>query len=650
MCTLTMWTPMMRTSLAWKPLAAPIHAAFTGPAAWLAAFAAAAAPLAVAALWQGVLIAFVLGLCLRFAPRFHIHIAAAQRFVLWATAFALVAGLPFLPSFLRGSASSPAHASAGASASAAWFQLDARWALGLAALWLTASFLRAAALAANSLRLRSLWRSATPVAADAQLLALLAAASPARRPAALCTTRDLDRPSVIGFFAPRILIPEWLFARLTQDELKHVLLHEAEHLRRRDDWINLLQKFALVLFPLNPALLWIERRLCREREMACDEGVVRRTQAPHAYAASLATLAQRSLERRRAHALSLGAFERRSELVHRVSSLLARKPALHPFAARALAGIAACALLAASIELAHCPQLVTFVPAAAHEKQLAQADPPVPQGEGERLYAEPASVPDGSNLRALRTKAILSSRQNLSAPAPASSRHALAPRSASAGQLAFDDPAGQLAESDSANDFANGHGFSRADRLDRSREALVPEQIALRQDVGARENSHPRFDGQLAEAGNAGRPQLIVLTAWEEIVTAPRRSTLVADYDTGAPQPPPFAGPGAPDEDRPSPPPSVEISVTRLIFVVDPRPIGPPPGVTNPPPPGPRPPRLADSDFNSLSAPGPRPPRPADSDFNSLSAPGPRPPRPAYSDFNPPPAPPSGSGWLILQL
>ena len=134
---------------------------------------------------------------------------------------------------------------------------------------------------------------------------------------------------MIGFLAPRILIPEWLFARLTPGELEQVVLHEAEHLRRRDDWTNLLQKLSLVLFPLNPALAWMERRLCREREMACDEGVVRRTQAPRAYAACLTSLAERGLQRR-VQALSLGAFERRPELVHRVHSILRRRQALHP--------------------------------------------------------------------------------------------------------------------------------------------------------------------------------------------------------------------------------------------------------------------------------------------------------------------------------
>ena len=325
----------------------------------------------------------------------------------------------------------------GASAPVPWFmlphiQIDERWALAIAALWLMASLVRAVHLAMNSLRLRRLWNSAVPVEiaadsveTDAHLRALLAAASPARRPVTLCTTRELDRPSVIGFFAPRILIPGWLFARLTPAELEHVILHEAEHLRRRDDWTNLLQKLALVLFPLNPALIWIEKCLCREREMACDEGVVRRTRAPHAYAASLTSLAERALARRCAQALSLGAFERRSELVRRVSSLLARKPALHPVAARALVGVVTCGLLAASVELARCPQMVAFVPAApaaAEQGHVAQMALVAPQGDGDRVYGQPTIAPGDSGFRAVRTRAILPAKQSARLPAPSASR------------------------------------------------------------------------------------------------------------------------------------------------------------------------------------------------------------------------------------
>ncbi|MGB7267541.1 MAG: M56 family metallopeptidase, partial [Terracidiphilus sp.] len=218
-----------------------------------AAFAQAAAPAAVTALWQGALIAVALVLCLRFAPR----VSAAHRFAVWAAAFAVVAALPLLPVFAHSLSASVAQAQPlRAVAAKPWFQLDSRWGFIVAALWLAASGLRAADLAFHSLRLRKLWKSATPVQVDASLHDLLAAASPRRRSVQICTTSELDRPSVIGFLAPRILIPDWLLARLTPGELEHVIQHEAEHLRRRDDWTNLLQKISLVLLPLNPALVW----------------------------------------------------------------------------------------------------------------------------------------------------------------------------------------------------------------------------------------------------------------------------------------------------------------------------------------------------------------------------------------------------------
>ncbi len=107
----------------------------------------------------------------------------------------------------------------------------------------------------------------------------------------------------------------------------------------------------------------MERRLCREREMACDEGVVHQTQAPRAYAACLTSLAERSLKRR-SQMLSLGVFERRPELVHRVHSILWRGRALHPLAARAWLGAVSCGLLLGALEMARCPEMVGFVPAA----------------------------------------------------------------------------------------------------------------------------------------------------------------------------------------------------------------------------------------------------------------------------------------------
>lgn len=297
----------------------------------------------VAGLWQGLALAAGAWLCLRVAPK----TSAAVRFAVWTAVFAVLAVLPLLHMHSgRAEQTLAAHG--------AMFHVDARWSFAIAGVWAALSLLRAGRLIAGGLKLRAIWKRATPVAPDALPLAV-----DGLRGAELCISRDVDRPSVIGFFSPRILVPEELFEALTTPELEQIVLHELGHLRRRDDWMNLAQKIGLVLFPLNPALVWIERRLCFERELACDDDVLRMTRAPKAYARCLTNLAEHRMERRAA-GLSLGAWERRSELGHRVHSILRGGPGMGRVQSRVVLGVMAMALLGGATELARCPRLVSF--------------------------------------------------------------------------------------------------------------------------------------------------------------------------------------------------------------------------------------------------------------------------------------------------
>jgi beta-lactamase regulating signal transducer with metallopeptidase domain len=312
--------------------------------------------------------------------------------------------LPLLPLIHFGANAGTASANVAAPTAHALWQLDARWGLAVAGLWVVGSAVRGADLLWHSIRLRRLWKTAQPLAISDDLAA--AFKDVRRGNVTICTTEALDRPSVIGFLSPRILIPRWLIGKLTARELEQIVLHETEHLRRNDDWTNLVQKLALVAFPLNLALAWMEHRLCREREMACDDGVVRITNAPRAYAACLASLAERGMERR-AEALSLGAWQKRSELVHRVHGILMRKRGMSRTAAGALLAAIGCALLAATVEMARAPELVAFVP-----KQAALAMTPARQQQLTALLAQEsadakATLPPG--FRAVQAKAIVPS-------------------------------------------------------------------------------------------------------------------------------------------------------------------------------------------------------------------------------------------------
>jgi hypothetical protein len=324
---------------------------------WMAEVSQAATGSLITAIWQGILLAAMAGLGLRLLPK----TPASVRFAIWFGVFLVVTGLPVIVLWPH-AASVEQGAGRGP-----WLTLDMRWSVAIATMWVLASAVRAGTLVAAAFRVRALWRRATPVETS------LKRSGEGSRRAQICTSEEVDRPTVIGFFAPKILIPGWLLSKLTPTELEQVVLHETGHLGRADDWMNLLQKIALVLFPLNPALAWVEHRLCFERELACDERVLRETGAPKAYAACLATLAEHRLGRR-AVALALGAVGCESELGRRVGRILRRGERMKPLHARLVLGGAVLGLLVGVAELGRCPQLVGFAPALG--PKVAMVTPP----------------------------------------------------------------------------------------------------------------------------------------------------------------------------------------------------------------------------------------------------------------------------------
>lgn len=324
---------------------------------------ASAAGALFSAIWEGAVLAVGVYFCLRLLP----GLSAAARSVVWLNVFILLVLLHFVPMF-AGSPAVPAGTRLPA------VHLDPRWSLGVVGLWLALSLWRAGQLLLGIVQLRRLAGRATPVDVEPELQALLSEV-PGGRTARLCTSDEVARPSVLGFLRPRVLVPAALVEHLTRQELEQVVLHEMEHLRRGDDWTNLLQKIGLVLFPLNPVLLWVERRLCAERELACDDRVMQSRAGRKAYALCLTRLAEFSLFRR-GFSLVLGLWERRPELVRRVQRIVSqpvrsmgRKPAIAATGS-VLAGALGCAIV-----LSHSPQLVSFLPAHVTVPQAQSLDP-----------------------------------------------------------------------------------------------------------------------------------------------------------------------------------------------------------------------------------------------------------------------------------
>jgi beta-lactamase regulating signal transducer with metallopeptidase domain len=494
------------------------------------------ADFALTAVWQGALVTCGLSLCLRLVPR----ISAAYRFKVWVAAFFVLMSLPLLglAAKIEGGAVVAGSSQVAGSASEAWLNVDARWSLLIAGLWAATSLFRAVDLAIHAHKLRKLWREVKPVALEGKPGASImgAIATYGRGEVEVCTTVALDRPSVIGFFKPRILIPDWLLARLTPGELEQIVLHEAEHLRRRDDWTNLLQKLGMVIFPLNPALVWIERRLCREREMACDEGVVRITRAPRAYAACLASLAEHGLERR-AEALSLGAWQKRPELAYRVHSILKGKHALGPVGARLLLGTVGCGLLLGSVELARCPLMVAFVPERnAKAAQAVSANATLPVQTADSVNSARLQEQRASEMERVAMSAVRAVPAGLRIPSGGAN-----PKIA-----VVSDSAGRK------TDLKLSQTASYKERT-----ADAPKAVMLK--------------AEMPEPAPA--QQWVVLTTWSQVEAANQSAGVKADYDTSAaPNDNATAGDASalPDS-QPNPQTKAnQITVTRLILRVVP--------------------------------------------------------------------------------
>jgi hypothetical protein len=232
-----------------------------------------------------------------------------------------------------------------------------------------ASLFRAVALVTAWRRLRAVRNQAIPIE-----IAGIDGFDAGTRRARLCVSAGVDSPTIVGFREPRLLLPTWMKPLLSEDDLRQIALHECEHLRRYDDWSNVLLQVALVLCPLNPALIWLERRIAMQRELACDAAVVASTARPIAYATCLTRLAEQRMYQNRL-SLALAAWGRQSELGQRIDSLLAQPSRWTAHQSRIAATATAAVLFAGTVVLARTPFAVQVVAAPAASNIATTAAP-----------------------------------------------------------------------------------------------------------------------------------------------------------------------------------------------------------------------------------------------------------------------------------
>lgn len=333
----------------------------------------------------GIAIAALAGAAVTLAGRK----SSAVRFLIWFSGLVAITSLFFFFKPITHRAATPMAASE--------ISLRPEWAIYIFASWTFFAAIGIARVARALWRVRLLKKNAAAV--DASTLdwfpGELAQCS---RKFAVCVSDQMRVPAALGFFRPVVVLPAWAVQELSSAELHTIVLHEAAHLQRWDDWTNLLQKVVRALLFFHPAVWWIDSRLSIEREISCDDMVLARSRSAREYAECLVSLAEKT-HAHRSLALVQSAVSHVRHTAQRIAKILDGRqrtttPLLKP-AAAAAAVFAAVTFVA----IQSMPQLISFrdstpVSTASFEKfdYVANGNQPTSQAFAASLHVPSTSA------------------------------------------------------------------------------------------------------------------------------------------------------------------------------------------------------------------------------------------------------------------
>ena len=360
------------------------------------------------------------------------------------------------------------------------FSLPDHLGIVLVGLWCLLTFLRLGLLAWQCRWLHFLKRRSLP-ASDAlnRQFRTLAEEMRVKRKPRLLMCPENTAPMAVGFWEPAVLLPAKAFEDVPDLQMGHVLRHELAHVRRRDDWANLVQQTVKAVLFFHPAVHWLSRRLTVEREIACDDHVLAATHTPRSYALFLTEFAGR----RQGHVVvaAPAAWSSHNQLTERINMILDVNRNSSPRLARLRLGILTAATTwIAILGLTTGPRLIFAEENANNNLSVDQtaevptqvaedsAPPPATTESGPRQKPHRARQPAPAVAPAPDPQPIEVPRPRLRSRAPAMVAPPTAPAAAAPRQNASDDSLER-----------------RLDRLEQMVQSLMArEQVKKRTDAG----------------------------------------------------------------------------------------------------------------------------------------------------------------------
>lgn len=203
--------------------------------------------------------------------------------------------------------------------------------MGLVGTWVLLAGFRLALLGLQLVQLRTLKRTAvTASTSELEIFGLACGELKLNRNPGLRISNEIKSPMAVGFFRPAVLLPA--NCGMSDAELRNLFRHELAHLKRGDDWANLIQQTIKAVLFFHPGILILSRRLSVEREIACDDVVLSAEASRRSYALFLTEFAGRASSRDWSAAPA--AWSNKTQLKERVNMILNTKRNASPRMAR----------------------------------------------------------------------------------------------------------------------------------------------------------------------------------------------------------------------------------------------------------------------------------------------------------------------------
>lgn len=148
-------------------------------------------------------------------------------------------------------------------------------------IWLSGVCIFSIRLIVSGISLYKLKKSAVPVTDDTVILNIysecLELCNVRRYKPKLYYSSALSGAVIVGVFRPVIYIPRQIndcISDYTITDLRHILLHELQHFKRRDNAVNMFICIFCILYWFNPVVIYTLHTARHDREKACDNDVL----------------------------------------------------------------------------------------------------------------------------------------------------------------------------------------------------------------------------------------------------------------------------------------------------------------------------------------------------------------------------------------